>query len=81
MVGIEPEPTLRAGAAPQAPALGFPLHRAPTEALPFADDSFDAVVATTVFCSIPNAALAATLAEVRRAMRPDGAFPATGAPA
>ena len=74
VVGIEPEPTLLAGAAPRALAQGFPLHRARAESLPFADASFDAVVATLVFCSIPEAALVGTLAEVRRVLRPGGRF-------
>ena len=74
VVGIEPAPTLLSGAAPRALARGFALHRARAEALPFADSSFDAVVSTLVFCSIPEAALAGTLAEVRRVLRPGGRF-------
>ncbi len=74
VVGIEPEGRLLAGAAPRARARGYALHRARAEALPFADASFDAVVSTLVFCSIPEAALAGTLAEVRRVLRPGGRF-------
>lgn len=40
--------------------------------LPFPSDSFDTVVATLVFCSIPQPALA--LAEVKRVLRPNGRF-------
>lgn len=40
------------------------------ESLPWPDASFDTVVATLVFCSIPDAAAAA--AEVRRVLRPGG---------
>lgn len=72
VIGIEPEPTLLAGAAPRARARDFTLHRARAEALPFANASFDTVVTTLVFCSIPDAALAGTLAEVRRVLRPGG---------
>jgi ubiquinone/menaquinone biosynthesis C-methylase UbiE len=38
--------------------------------LPFAGDSFDCVVGTLVFCSIPNPKDA--LGEVKRVLRPDG---------
>ncbi len=74
VTGIEPEPRLLSGAAPRARARGFALQRARAEALPFADASFDAVVSTLVFCSIPDNALAGTLAEVRRVLRPGGRF-------
>lgn len=40
--------------------------------LPFADHSFDTVVATLAFCTIPEPERA--LAEVRRVLRPDGVF-------
>ncbi len=40
--------------------------------LPFPSDSFDTVVATLVFCSIPQPARA--LAEVKRVLRPNGRF-------
>lgn len=41
---------------------------APGEALPFADGSFDAAVATLVLCTVPD--VSGTLAEVRRVLRP-----------
>jgi ubiquinone/menaquinone biosynthesis C-methylase UbiE len=46
--------------------------RASAEALPFEDNSFDTVVATLVFCTVgePEAAIA----EVKRVLRPDGAW-------
>jgi ubiquinone/menaquinone biosynthesis C-methylase UbiE len=51
---------------------GVPLEvvEAPAERLPFPDDSFDTVVATLVFCTIPDPP--AALAEVSRVLRPGG---------
>ncbi len=49
---------------------GFGLSVADAQCLPFADASFDTVVATLVFCSIPNPGLA--LAEIRRVLKPHG---------
>jgi len=46
------------------------LHAVGVEALPFADASFDVVVATFVFCTIPAAEAAA--AEAVRVLRPGG---------
>lgn len=46
------------------------LIQADAEALPFADDSFDACVATLVFCSIPSPQKA--FAELRRVVRAGG---------
>jgi ubiquinone/menaquinone biosynthesis C-methylase UbiE len=46
------------------------LQRAPAEALPFDDASFDCVVATLVFCTVGNLALA--LSEARRVLKPGG---------
>jgi ubiquinone/menaquinone biosynthesis C-methylase UbiE len=45
---------------------------ADAEALPFADDSFDAVVCTLVLCSVRDPQRA--LDELRRVLRPDGSF-------
>ncbi len=45
---------------------------APAEALPFPDGSLDAVVGTLVLCSVRDPAV--VLAEVRRVLKPGGAF-------
>lgn len=52
--------------------LGVEVRDASADALPFADRSFDAVVSTLVLCSVPD--VDAALAEVRRVLRPGGAF-------
>jgi SAM-dependent methyltransferase len=51
---------------------GMAISLADAQRLPFADHSFDAVVATLVFCSIPDPVRA--LAEVARVLRPGGRF-------
>lgn len=48
----------------------FPLVRADAQNLPFVDNSFDAAVATLVFCSIPEPSRA--FAELRRVVRKGG---------
>jgi ubiquinone/menaquinone biosynthesis C-methylase UbiE len=44
--------------------------RAPAEALPFEDGSFDVVVSTLVLCTVPNQERA--LAEIHRVLKPSG---------
>ncbi|HEX8351609.1 MAG TPA: methyltransferase domain-containing protein [Pyrinomonadaceae bacterium] len=63
------EMLLRAHARLERPA-GAALVQAYAERLPFADDSFDAGLATLVFCSV--AAPASGLAELRRVVRAGG---------
>ncbi|MBI2914582.1 MAG: methyltransferase domain-containing protein [Firmicutes bacterium] len=46
------------------------LHRMDAQELLFPDDSFDAVAATWVFCSVPDAVLG--LKEARRVLKPEG---------
>lgn len=48
------------------------LAQVDAEDLPFPDASFDAVVGTLVFCTIPDAARA--LQEVRRVLKPNGSL-------
>jgi len=70
--GIEPDPHMRRRAAPRLQASGMAgsIDAAGAEALPFADASFDVVLATWVWCTIPEPEAAAR--EVRRVLRPGG---------
>lgn len=51
---------------------GARLVRADAQALPFRDATFDTVVSSLVFCSVPD--VPRGLAEVRRVLRPAGAL-------
>lgn len=72
LVGIEPNYYMLEVAQTKREQLALPIKlvQASAEQLPFADASFDAVVATLVLCSIPNPAQA--LAEFARVLKPDG---------
>jgi ubiquinone/menaquinone biosynthesis C-methylase UbiE len=72
LVAVEPEDYLRgkaAEAASRAP-VSVRVVEALADRLPFEDDSFDAVVAAQVLCSVPSQA--AALTELRRVLRPGG---------
>jgi SAM-dependent methyltransferase len=71
VTAIEPLEEFRSFAARRAAAAAAPIHVRDGEAqnLPFPDHSFDAALATLVFCSIP--ALAQGLGELRRVLRPN----------
>ncbi|MCI0371186.1 MAG: class I SAM-dependent methyltransferase [candidate division NC10 bacterium] len=73
-VGVEPDPAMLEQARPRAAAATVPaaLLLGRGEALPFPDGAFDTVLATLVFCTVPN--IPAALAEVRRVLRPGGAL-------
>ena len=72
--GIDPDQTMLGQAEERARTAAFPvdLTLASAEELPFEDGSFDAVVATLVFCTIPDAPQA--LREVRRVLKGSGEF-------
>jgi SAM-dependent methyltransferase len=71
-IGVEPNPYmeqyLRASAQNRAIDLRFGY----SEALPVADQSVDVVVSTLVLCSVKD--VDATLAEVRRVLKPGGKY-------
>lgn len=70
LVGLEPDPEMIRRAKPRAVQSSGPVHLVvgSAEALPFRDGAFDSVVASLVFCTIPDADRAAR--EVRRVLRP-----------
>ncbi len=74
----EPDPFMlrraerRAGAMPPYAREKLRLGEAPAEALPFADESIDAAVATFVLCSVRD--LERSAAELWRVLRPGGSF-------
>lgn len=72
LVLSEPDRHMRARLLPAASDRHAEVVDASAERLPFADQTFDAVVATLVLCSVQD--LDAALAEVRRVLRPGGRF-------
>jgi ubiquinone/menaquinone biosynthesis C-methylase UbiE len=72
LCGIEPDHHMLKRAAKRADRLGLDiaLSDAGAEALPYDDDSFDAILCTFVLCTIPDVERA--LAEMHRVLRPGG---------
>ena len=72
VIGVEPEPSLRAAAAEAARHATVAVQVLPgqADALPLDDDSVDAVVASLVLCSVPDQPSA--LREFRRVLKPGG---------
>ncbi|WKA57275.1 class I SAM-dependent methyltransferase [Planococcus shenhongbingii] len=67
---IEPNPQMSRQSTPQISKSHVPIeiHTAKAEDLPFKDNFFDSVVATLVFCTIPDPEKA--LQEIRRVSKP-----------
>ena len=74
VVGVDPDVILLERAKKRAHEINSPvtLELISAESLPFADQSFDTVVGTLVFCTIPDAGQA--LREIKRVLKPDGRF-------
>lgn len=74
LLGIDPDETMLRQAEGQTSEAPFPVELIPAlaEELPFEDGSFDAVVSTLVFCTIPDPVRA--LGEVRRTLKEGGEF-------
>ncbi|MBI3978628.1 MAG: methyltransferase domain-containing protein [Chloroflexi bacterium] len=69
-VDLSPRMLDRARARARREGVTITLQEADVQALPFPDASFDAAVATFVFCSVPDPVLGLT--EVRRVLVPGG---------
>lgn len=75
VVATEPDPHMLERAKKKLAELStsnIELRQAGAQSLPFDDASFDHVVATLVFCTVPDAARG--LAEARRVLKPGGTF-------
>ncbi|MBI2369973.1 MAG: class I SAM-dependent methyltransferase [Deltaproteobacteria bacterium] len=74
VTGVDPDPHMLQRAEPRARAAAIPveLRLLSGEELPFEDATFDTVVATLTFCTIPDPLAAAR--EVRRVLRPGGSL-------
>ena len=72
LTALEPDPYMRQRLEARLKAASFPIEVLPIggEELPFPDASFDYVVATLVYCTVPDAAR--SLREVRRVLKPEG---------
>lgn len=68
----EPSSTMLSYAHTRVATARVPINltQTPVESLPFADESFDSVVVTLVFCSVGDPLRG--LSEVRRVLKPDG---------
>jgi ubiquinone/menaquinone biosynthesis C-methylase UbiE len=74
LVALDPDPVLLARARRRAATTSFPVRlvRGDAQALPFPDASFDTVVETLIFCTVPDARRG--LRELRRVVKPGGAI-------
>lgn len=69
-IDLSPKMLERARQRAVESGVGVQFMTADAQALPFNDDSFDAVVATFVFCSVPDPVLG--LHEAHRVLKPEG---------
>lgn len=71
---IEPDPHMRRRAEEEAKnqSLQISIKESPAESLPYEDDTFDVVIASMVFCTIPDVETA--LREAARVLKPGGEF-------
>ncbi|KQL49826.1 methyltransferase type 11 [Brevibacillus choshinensis] len=69
---LEPNPNMRNKSYKRAKSAKYPITvlEGSAEILSFPDNTFDSIVGTLVFCTIPNPELA--LKEMRRVCKPDG---------
>lgn len=74
LIGVEPDGAMRRYLEPRAAGAPFPVRvlAVSGERLPIDDASIDTVVSNLVYCTIPD--VAASLAEVRRVLKPGGEF-------
>ncbi len=70
ITGIDAHPGLLSGLLTRNCSAPFAVCHAKAEALPFCAGSFDTIVSTLVFCSIPD--VKAALEDVRRVLKPGG---------
>ncbi len=72
VVIAEPDPFMRKKLEPKLRQARVPVEVSDADAqrLPFADDSFDTVISTLVFCTVPDPH--AALTEIRRVLHPAG---------
>nr|WP_240353617.1 class I SAM-dependent methyltransferase [Cohnella algarum] len=72
VIAVEPEPVMRQLSLPRLRQAHVPIEviDARAENLPFQDNSFDSVVCTLVFCTIPDPHMG--LEEIRRVCKPGG---------
>lgn len=71
-IDVDPYMLRRASRYARERGLAVNVQRAAAEALPFADATFDTVIATLTLCSVGD--LQAALREIRRVLKPGGTF-------
>lgn len=72
VLATDPDESMLKAAKKRAPLTHIKIEVADAEKLPFPDSSFDTVVATLVFCTVPDPDKA--MEEVYRVLKPGGTF-------